>query len=215
MEVNRIIQSSIYSHPFNRGLNFKGRPQTVWLKQGEFMKRPVVRKSATGLLSFVKSRVNSYFANIKRTYDHKVIFALIEKELYGENSIDSVTHDLDKLIMYLLGFPKSFVSRVHRAHSEHHIESGKKLNLRSVICDNIASSPVFKPEKKYSFRDYFFINKDLQQVAGLGEILNTCNFGENLNFELVKQKSSKDYHGTRGALNVLSKSMVLLLSLLG
>ena len=80
------------------------------------------------------------------------VFALIEKELYGKRSIDSYTHDADKMILYLLGFPKSFVSKFHREHSVHHVESGKKPNLRSMLCDNIASSPEFKPEKKNSLR---------------------------------------------------------------
>ena len=155
------------------GATFQGAyrvPQSV-LKENvdKFVKRPVGAKRAAGLLSInptkeikqsplkkivagIKNYAKSYVKNIKHTYDHKIVFALIEKELYGYNSIDAITHDADKMIMYLLGFPKSFVSDFHRKHSMHHPESAKKMNLRSMLCDNIASSPEFKPEKQLSLR---------------------------------------------------------------
>ena len=155
------------------GATFQGAyrvPQSV-LKENvdKFVKRPVEAKCAAGLLSInptkeikqsplkkivagIKNYAKSYVKNIKHTYDHKIVFALIEKELYGYNSIDAITHDADKMIMYLLGFPKSFVSDFHRKHSMHHPESAKKMNLRSMLCDNIASSPEFKPEKQLSLR---------------------------------------------------------------
>ena len=86
---------------------------------------------------------NTYTSNIQRTYKHKVTYALIEKELFGKNTKDSITHDLDKLILFILGFPRKFISSIHRKHSEHHLESNKPLNLRSIVCDNIALSPYF------------------------------------------------------------------------
>ena len=103
----------------------------------KFVRRPVATKSATGLLGLVKrckdSVVNyakNYVKNIQHTYDHKVVFAIVEKEVFGKNSIDSITHDLDKLVLYMLGCPKSLVSKIHRNISEHHATSGKKMNLR-------------------------------------------------------------------------------------
>lgn len=162
------------------------------------VRRPVANKSATGLLGFTTKLKNSvqeylktYSKNVKHTYEHKVVFALIEKELFGKNSIDSFTHDLDKLILYTLGFPKSFVTPFHRQISVHHTESGKKNNIKSMLCDNIASSPEFKPEKKYSLREYYQKSKELQEVEGFKELLIKYNYGENIDFSAInKQKDT-------------------------
>ena len=180
------------------------------LCEDKFVRRPVANKSATGLLGYVAkfhSKVKDYLKNYKKniihTYDHKVIFALIEKELFGKNSIDSITHDLDKLILYTLGFPKSFVSKFHRQISVHHTESGKKNNLRSMLCDNIASSPEFKPEKKKSLRDYYNSNEALQNVAGFREILEKYNYGEDLDFNKIKaRKEVQESYIPRKALSL-------------
>lgn len=157
------------------------------------VRRPVATKSATGLLGLAKkckdavgNYVKNYKKNIEHTYDHKIVFALVEKELFGKNSIDSITHDLDKLVLYTLGFPKSFVSKFHRKISVHHATSGKEMNLRSMLCDNIASSPEFKPEKKKSLRDHYATSEELQGVKGFKEILEKYNYGENLDFDTIK-----------------------------
>ena len=189
-----------------------------------FITRPDANKSASGLLSSdnvftrCKNAVVKYFKdykkNIQHTYDHKVVFALIEKELYGKNSIDSLTHDADKLIMYLLGFPKSVVSKVHRKISVHHPESGKQLNLRSMLCDNIASSPQFKPEKKYSLREYYKISKELQEIPGFEELLRKYNFGDNIDFTRIKAMKRCKYKGFAGVGAVAYKAMSLALNVL-
>ena len=91
-----------------------------------FMRRPIADKSAIGLRGFsekIKNYAKNYVKNIEHTYDHKLVFAIVEKELFGKNSIYSLTHDADKLILYTLGFPKSFVSKWHREHSVHHTAS--------------------------------------------------------------------------------------------
>ncbi len=180
--------------PFHEGpINFANR---VGEKRDVFIKRPVAIECAAGLsglnktkksfLSKIKTYAHNYVKNISHTYDHKIIYALIEKELFGKISIDSITHDADKLILYTLGFPKSFVSKFHRKHSSHHPESGKKMNLKSMLCDNIASSPEFKPEKKLSLREHFKTCQQLQNVSGLKEILEKHNFGENIDFNKIK-----------------------------
>ena len=45
------------------------------------------------------------------------------------------------------------------------------MNLRSMLCDNIASSPEFKPEKKRSLREHFNTCEQLQSVDGLKDVL--------------------------------------------
>lgn len=170
----------------------------VGLCEDKFEKRPVASENATGLFGYmkkvkssVKNYIKNYKKNIKHTCDHKITFALIEKELFGRNSIDSVTHDLDKLILYTFGAPHSFVSKFHRQISVHHTESGKKNNLKSMLCDNIASSPFFKPEKKKTLRAHYNSSQELQSVNGFKELLEKYNYGENLNFESIKNKQSK------------------------
>lgn len=204
---------------------FKGSERTLQVKprfeasknQDIYVKRPDAVKSASGL-SHIRKVINaittygkSYKKNIIHTYDHKIVFALIEKELYGRHSIDSYTHDADKMILYLLGFPKSFVSKFHREHSVHHVESGKKMNLRSMLCDNIASSPEFKPEKKNSLRAYYAKSKELQSVSGFGEVLVKYNFGEDIDFNKVKQLKAGKFEGLKGFARVALKAILLMI----
>lgn len=214
--------------PENNGTSFYGAfkipPRSVKESADMFVRRPAEAKNAAGLLGIkpvvvntkpqtilqkVKNYARNYVNNIKHTYDHKVIFALIEKELFGGNTIDSITHDLDKMILYLLGFPKSFVSDFHRKHSSHHPESGKKMNLRSMLCDNIASSPEFKPEKKYSLREHYKKSEILQNVQGFGNVLERYNYGEDLNFRKINAEKNSKYAGFAGFINATSRLALL------
>lgn len=199
--------------PQRTDLNFRGNVPITVLREStdQFVKKPVLRENATGFLSHVRDFFDIYKKNIQHTYNHKIIFAIVEKELYGKNSLDSITHDLDKLVLYILGFPREFVSSFHRKHSSHHTESGKLLNLKSMVCDNIASSPVFKPQKHYFLRDYFEKTPELQQVKGLKEKLVNCNFGEDLNIKQIKRKSF-EYCGLTGVIHTASKALSLLLT---
>ena len=184
------------------GKAFYGRvPLDNRVSMDIFARKPVAKKCAAGFLGLMHTigdYVKNYVKNIKHTYEHKIIFAIVEKELFGKNSIDSLTHDLDKLILYILGFPKKFVSKFHRKHSVHHTESGKKPNLRSMLCDNIASSPEFKPEKKCSLREHYKKCKALQEVKGFGEILEKYNYGEDLNFKKIKAEKEMRCHSPIG-----------------
>ena len=180
------------------------------LSEDILVRRPVASKNATGLLGLmsrcknsVLNYVQNYKKNVKHTFDHKIVFALIERELFGCISIDSVTHDLDKLVLYLLGCPKSVVTKLHRNISEHHVESGKRNNLRSMLCDNIASSPEFKPEKKKSLRDYYNSCKELQNVEGFSQILEKYNYGENLDFNAIKAEKDLKFNPYSGVAAVL------------
>ena len=190
----------------------------------KFVRRPDASENASGLLGFankvktkvvqpVREYIHNYKKNIKHTYEHKLIYALIEKELYGRNTLDALTHDSDKMVMYLLGFPKSFVTKYHRKHSEHHVESGKKMNLTSMLCDNIASSPEFKPEKKYSLREYYKKSPELQAVRGFKKLLEHYNFGENIDFQKIKALKDSQYKGMKGVSLAVAKcvSFILLL----
>ena len=218
------INSNNYQRPHqqeftSRRERIKVQSASVGTTTDIFVTRPNAEKSAFGLSSSkgflarckdaVVQYCKNYKKNIQHTYDHKIVFALIEKELYGKNSIDSITHDADKMIMYLLGFPKSVVSKVHRSISVHHPESGKQLNLRSMLCDNIASSPQFKPEKKYSLREYYNLSKELQEIPGFGELVRKYNFGDNIDFSRIKALKQYKYDGFAGLWSVAYKSLLL------
>ncbi len=188
----------------------------------KFVRRPDASENASGLLGFmnkvkervvepVRTYVRNYKKNVKHTYEHKLVYALVEKELYGHNTFDAVTHDADKMIMYLLGFPKSFVSKFHRKHSEHHMESGKRMNLTSMLVDNIASSPEFKPEKKYSLREYYQRSEELQGLRGFKRLLDRYNFGENIDFQKIKALKDSRYKGMKGLSIATAKCLSLLL----
>lgn len=222
--------NNFYTPNVVRETEFRGRENVLLRKTGEsadkFVRRPVATKSATGLHGLrekteqlLKPIVNSgkeYIHNIQHTYEHKIVFAMIEKEIFGSNSLDSITHDLDKLILYTLGFKRPFVSRFHRFHSEHHQEycrlKHKKPNLRSMLCDNIASSPEFKPEKKLSLREYYQNSPELQGVNGFGDLLEKYNFGENLDFTKIKFQKKQNYANTKGLLKGTAKILPLLIS---
>ncbi len=196
---NPYYQTDYVKPQFGGRVNFCGVVPKVQAGKDMFIKRPVADKNANGLLGHVRKYFKNYVKNIKHTYDHKVVFSLVERELFGQNTIDSITHDLDKMVLYVLGFPKSFVSEFHRKHSVHHPESGKKPNLRSMLCDNIASSPEFKPEKKYSLREHYKNSKLLQNVDGFGEVLKRYNFGENLDFNKIKAIKAHEHSGFKVA----------------
>ncbi len=168
--------------------------------------RRFIEKISSTISDFKKT----YMKNLKHTYDHKIIYALIEKELTGHVGINSLTHDSDKFILYALGFPKSFVSKFHRQHSSHHPESGKSMNLISMVCDNIASSPQFKPEKKLSLRAHYAKSKELQAVKGLSEILERYHYGDDINFGKILMLKNSRYKGFKSLPAVVIKAVKVL-----
>ena len=194
------------------GQAFYGHTQLKKISSDIFVKKPVADKNAAGFKGFIAKIKNfgkQYVKNIRHTYEHKIVFALVEKELFGRNSIDSITHDLDKMILYILGFPKSFVSEFHRKHSAHHPESGKLPNLKSMLCDNIASSPEFKPEKKLSLREHYKSCKALQNVFGLKSVLERYNYGEHLDFAKIKAEKERKYQGVKGFAAGVSRALMV------
>lgn len=85
------------------------------------------------------------------------------------------------------------------------------MNLRSMLCDNIASSPEFKPEKKNSLRAYYEKSKELQSVPGFGDILVKYNFGEDIDFNKIKQLKALKFEGLKGFARVAMKAILLMI----
>ena len=67
-----------------------------------------------------------------------------------------------------------------------------------MLCDNIASSPEFKPEKKYSLREHFNTSPELQNVDGFKAILERYNYGEDLDFDRINREKISRYSGLKG-----------------
>ena len=88
---------------------YRPAPDIMQKSVDKFVKRPADAKCAAGLLSIkpktqtiltrIKNYSKNYVKNVKHTYEHKVVFALVERELFGKNTIDSITHDADKMIL--------------------------------------------------------------------------------------------------------------------
>ena len=55
-----------------------------------------------------------------------------------------------------------------------------------MLCDNIASSPEFKPEKKQSLKEFYNSSDELKNIPEFGKLLKKYNFGEDIDFEKIK-----------------------------
>ena len=69
---------------------------------------------------------------IKYTKDHRKAFRKIEKELLGHNTLRSLFHDLDKVILYNI-WPHKKVKSFHRSTARHHVENNIKKNRNDYI----------------------------------------------------------------------------------
>ena len=95
-----------------------------------------------------------YFERIKYTSKHKVAFLKMEKQLLGKNTLGSYLHDLDKLLMYIIGFPKELAHNIHVATAPHHERNGKiKRPLQAIIDWECARFT--KPDKPLTAREYY------------------------------------------------------------
>ena len=77
------------------------------------------------------------------------------------------------------------------------------MNLRSILCDNIASCPEFKPEKTKSLREHYFTSTALQAINGLGPLLEAHHFGEDIDFNKINEEKEQKFHGTIGFIKSL------------
>jgi hypothetical protein len=64
----------------------------------------------------VKERIR----RIKSLVRHKVAFFKWEKQILGKHTLRGLTHDLDKLLMYLTPLPIQYVRDKHKAIARHH-----------------------------------------------------------------------------------------------
>ena len=102
----------------------------------------------------LKEYFTGYTKRIDYTWQHKKAFLKVEKDLYGKNTLGGYCHDLDKLIMYILGVPKKLAHDIHVATAPHHIRNGKIKAPEKAVID-WESARYTKPDKPLSARDFY------------------------------------------------------------
>ena len=106
---------------------------------------------------FIKS-LRDYFKGypkrIKYTWEHKKAYLRVEKELTGKNSLRGYLHDLDKLIMYIIGVPKDTAHNIHVATAPHHIRNGRIRYPKGAVID-WECARFTKPDKPLNARDFY------------------------------------------------------------
>jgi len=70
---------------------------------------------------------------IKELIKHKRTFRMVEKQVLGKNTFRSITHDLDKLILYILLFPIKWVRKRHKLKARHHQAKTKADFIEKII----------------------------------------------------------------------------------
>ena len=145
MKINSINQYSYTSLPNTRPV-LKGA--------GPKMVQPVIVNHNEPLLESIKNHFANYGRRINYTWQHKKAFLKVEKELCGKNTWRGYCHDLDKLIMYILGFPKTWAHNIHRATSPHHIQNGKVRSPLMAVID-WEGCRITKTDKPYTAREYY------------------------------------------------------------
>jgi hypothetical protein len=64
--------------------------------------------------------VKERLRRIKELTKHKVAFFKYEKKILGKHTLRGLTHDLDKLLLYLTPLPIKYVRARHKARARHH-----------------------------------------------------------------------------------------------
>lgn len=93
-------------------------------------------------------------AKMKYTLAHKRAFRKVEKELLGKNTIRSLFHDTDKLILLILTDKKT-ASKIHRRTSRHHYRAHTKSDFIQMIID-WECARFTKPDKPLNARDTLY-----------------------------------------------------------
>lgn len=120
----------------------------------------------------LKEYFTGYPKRINYTWQHKKAYLKVEKELTGKNTIRGYLHDLDKLIMYIIGVPKKTAHKIHAATAPHHIKNDKvKYPIGAVIDWECARYS--KPDKPLSAR--YFYEKKCPRLPEIEKVLQEFN----------------------------------------
>jgi len=121
----------------------------------------------------LKNYIKGYPKRIRYTAKHKKAFLKMEKELTGKNTLSGYLHDMDKLIMYIIGVPKQLAHDIHVATASHHVRNGHiKKPIQAVIDWECARCT--KPDKPLNARDFYenyYVKKQKIRIPEIEEIL--------------------------------------------
>ncbi len=120
----------------------------------------------------LKSYFLGYPKRIKYTWVHKKAYLKVEKELTGKNTLRGYLHDLDKLIMYIIGVPKETAHNIHVATAPHHIQNNHIKYAKGAVID-WESAHYTKPDKPLTAREYY--EKFCPKMSEIEEYLNKFN----------------------------------------
>ena len=94
-------------------------------------------------------------AHIKYTMQHRKAFRIVEKQLLGRNTIRSMFHDFDKIVLYLF-FPVAEVHKFHRQHSHHHVIKAKTHSDFVQMVIDWECARYTKPDKPLSAKETLY-----------------------------------------------------------
>lgn len=70
---------------------------------------------------------------IKSLIEHRKAFRITERRVLGKNTTRAITHDLDKLVLYLFLFPIPWVRKRHKLKARHHQAKTRKDFIEKII----------------------------------------------------------------------------------
>lgn len=89
---------------------------------------------------------------IKYTIAHRKAFRKVEKQLLGKNTIRSLFHDLDKVVLYMF-FEYKTVHNFHNKYAKHHIRCAKTHADRVQMVIDWECARFTKPDKPLNARE--------------------------------------------------------------
>ncbi|MCQ2740228.1 MAG: dephospho-CoA kinase [bacterium] len=121
-----------------------------------------------------------YPIRIRYTAKHKKAFLNVEKELTGKNTLGGYCHDLEKLIMYIIGVPKNVAHNIHVAAAPHHVRNGHvKKPIMAIIDWECARYT--KPDKSLNAKDFyekFYVTKKGIRIPEIEEAMEKLGLVE-------------------------------------
>lgn len=128
------------------------------------------------VLEKIDDAIREYFTGypkrIKYTWQHKKAYLAVEKRLAGKNTLRGYLHDLDKLIMYIIGFPKEIAHNIHVTTTPHHIRKGRVKYPKGAVID-WECARYTKPDKPLNARDFY--ERSCPKMPEIENVLDNFN----------------------------------------
>ena len=99
--------------------------------------------------------ISKILDNIKYTWNHKIAFLKVEKELLGKNTIRGYLHDLDKIFMYLI-FDQKATHRIHTKIAKHHKLRAETLEDYTQMVIDWECARITKPDKPLNAQETLY-----------------------------------------------------------